>query len=238
MTKSYNQFCPVSKAVEIVGERWTPLVLREMLLGATHFNDIRRGVPLMSPALLSKRLKDLEGAGVVRRISAPGKRATEYRLTEAGEDLKPIVVALGLWGHRWLEKKLGRNELDAGYLMWDMRRRIDPIAMPGAMQGGRQVVQFDYPDAAKAMRRWWLVVEGMEVDLCQSDPGYEVNLFISAGLAAMTQVWLGDRDLLRAVADDEIVLIGDGDIGDSIGKWLKLSAFAEAAKGMEGGMAC
>ncbi len=238
MTKSYNQFCPVSKAVEIVGERWTPLVLREMLLGASHFNDIRRGVPLMSPALLSKRLKDLEGAGVVRRISAPGKRATEYRLTEAGEDLKPIVVALGLWGHRWLEKKLGRNELDAGYLMWDMRRRIDPTAMPGVMQGGRRVVQFDYPDAAKAMRRWWLVVEGMEVDLCQSDPGYEVNLYISAGLAAMTRVWLGDRDLVQAVADDEIVLIGDADIRDNIGKWLKLSAFAEAAGATKGPIPC
>ncbi len=226
MIKSYNQFCPVAKAVEIVGERWTPLVLREMLLGASHFNDIRRGVPLMSPALLSKRLKDLEGAGVVERISASGKRATEYRLTEAGVELKPIVVALGLWGHRWLENKLGRNELDAGYLMWDMRRRVDPAAMP---DGERQVIQFDYPDAAKAMRRWWLVVEGGEVDLCQSDPGYEVNLYVTAGLAAMTRVWLGDRDLGRAIRDDEIELIGDRALRDGIGNWLQLSAFAEAA---------
>ncbi|MBT7759721.1 MAG: helix-turn-helix transcriptional regulator [Rhodospirillaceae bacterium] len=229
MTKSYNQFCPVAKAVEIVGERWTPLVLREMLLGARHFNDIRRGVPLMSPALLSKRLKDLEGAGVLERMEAAGKRGSEYRLTRAGEDLKPIIVALGLWGHRWLENKLGRNELDAGYLMWDMRRRLDPAAMPATVNGGRQVIQFDYPDAAKAMRRWWLVVEEGDVDLCQSDPGHEVNLFVTAGLEIMTRVWLGDQDLSRAIADDAIELVGDRALRNGIGRWLKLSAFAEAA---------
>jgi DNA-binding HxlR family transcriptional regulator len=229
MTKSYNQFCPVAKAVEIVGERWTPLVLREMLLGARHFNDIRRGVPLISPALLSKRLKDLEGAGVVERMEAAGKRGSEYRLTGAGEDLKPIIVALGLWGHRWLENKLGRNELDAGYLMWDMRRCVDPAAMPAMANSRRQVIQFDYPDAAKAMRRWWLVVETGDVDLCQSDPGHEVNLYVTAGLEIMTRVWLGDRDLGRAIADDAIELVGDRALRDSIGRWLKLSAFAEAA---------
>src|SRR5690348_2877245 len=128
---SYNQFCPVSMAAEIVCSRWTLLVLRELLLGSTRFNELRRGVPSMSPALLSKRLKELEAAGIVARVAMKREHgAYEYRLTEAGWELRPIIEAIGIWGHRWVTAEATLKQLDANLLMWDIRRNINTDPMP------------------------------------------------------------------------------------------------------------
>jgi len=216
----YGQFCPVAKASELLARRWTPLVMRELICGSAGFNEIHRGVPLMSRALLSQRLKELEAAGVIRHDESPA-----YRLTEAGEDLAPVIIAMGTWGQRWVESAADGPDWDAGVLMWDMRRRIDTAALPP----GRTVLQFDYADAPAEMRRWWLLIEDGEVDLCQSDPGFEVDLFVESTVRAMGRVWIGQRDLHAAIAAEDIVLHGDVKLARSIGRWLMLSLIVEAA---------
>lgn len=216
----------MAKAVEIIGERWTPLVLRELLMGARRFNEIRRGVPLMSTALLAKRLKDLEQGGVIIRKPVEGKRIHEYQLTAAGEELRPIILGLAVWGHKWVEERLGKEELDAGVLMWEIRRRLDTKALPD----GRTVIQVEFPDAPKIMRLWWLVVEDGETDLCQSDPGHDVDLYLTADLLTMTEVWLGRLPLTQALDDEAIELIGTPALERSIGAWLRLSEIYEATR--------
>lgn len=153
---SYRQFCPVAMAAETLCTRWTMLLVRELIAGLTRFNDLRRGVPRMSPTLLSRRLKDLETAGVVQRVSVRGEREVyEYHLTDAGRDLQPVVEAFGLWGQRWVDSQLSLKNLDPSLLMWDMRRNLDPAPLPST----RTVVQFRYPELPASRRDWWLVVQ-------------------------------------------------------------------------------
>lgn len=223
--RGYGSFCPVAKASEIVTTRWTPLILRELISGASRFNEIHRGVPLMSRALLSRRLKDLVSVGVIERTETPGARGGEYRLTEAGEQLRPIVVALGLWGLRWVESALDSHDWDAGVLMWDMRRRIETSALPD----GRTAINFEFSDAPAEMPAWWLVVENSEVDLCQSDPGYEVDLYVTSNVPTMARVRIGKESLRGAIETDAIELHGDRQLSRSIASWLKLALVAEAA---------
>src|SRR6185295_17346767 len=150
----YGQFCPVARAAEIFGERWTPLVVRELLCGSTHFNDIRRGVPRMSATLLTQRLRKLEEVGVLLRVR--GEDGWEYRLTPAGEELRPIVLAIGHWGARWIGSRLQRDQLDAGFLMWDIRRFARMDRFP---RDRRVVIHFRFTDAPRGEMAWWLVVE-------------------------------------------------------------------------------
>jgi DNA-binding HxlR family transcriptional regulator len=159
---SYGQFCPVAMAAEVFCTRWTALVMREILCGSTRFNDIRRGVPRMSPTLLSKRLKELQKAGIIhtRRAGQPG--SLEYVLTQSGEDLRPLVMSLGMWGQRWVESKLSLRNLDPSLLMWDMRRHLDPTPLPEKLC----TIRFEYPELDNARRHWWLVIDKGSVDLC------------------------------------------------------------------------
>jgi len=177
---SYKQFCPVAMAAEILCTRWTVVLLREIVAGSTRFNDLRRGVPRMSPALLSQRLKELEAAQIISRTrSATEPGIFEYRLTQAGRDLKPLVEAFGIWGQRWVVSELSLEHLDVQLLMWDMRRSLDPNPMPKR----RSVIQFLYPGLSPALRQWWLIVEPETgVDLCSLDPGFEVDLYVSTDL--------------------------------------------------------
>ncbi|WP_309646362.1 helix-turn-helix domain-containing protein [Phenylobacterium sp.] len=204
---SYRQFCPVAMAAEVLGARWTIVLLRELVAGSTRFNDLRRGVPRMSPALLSQRLKDLELAGIVRRDPAPGEPgAHEYRLTEAGNELGPIVDAFGIWGQRWVASELSLQHLDAQLLMWDMRRGLNTTPMPAR----RSVIQFQYPDAPAAHRHWWLIVEpDMPVDLCSVDPGFDVDLFVVSDLREMTAIWMGHETVAGALTSGRMTLTGD-----------------------------
>lgn len=225
---SYKQFCPVAMAAEILCTRWTIVLLREMVCGSTRFNDLRRGVPRMSPALLSKRLRDLEAAGIVERVSLPGQpEIAEYRLTEAGRELRPVIEAVGVWGARWVSAELTLRNLDPQLLMWDMRRNINPEPLPRA----RTTVQFTYPDQPPVARKWWLIIEPAgEVDLCSVDPGFEVNLYVNAELRAMTEVWLGIRSLAAVLRDGRVSLVGDRSVEQAMPLWLGLSPLAKAAR--------
>jgi DNA-binding HxlR family transcriptional regulator len=164
--KGYGQFCPVAKAAEILAERWTPLVLRELTCGSTRFNDLRRGVPLMSSSLLSQRLKFLEQEGVIERRRARSGRGYEYHLTDAGQELQPLIRTMGEWGQRWVRSRFGPEDLDVALLMWDMKRSVRPENFPRR----RIVVAFEFTEAPPNKSHWWLVSEQTEVDLCLNDP--------------------------------------------------------------------
>jgi DNA-binding HxlR family transcriptional regulator len=222
---SYGQFCPVAMAAEIVCSRWTVLVLREMLAGSTRFNELRRGVPRMSPALLSKRLKELEAAGIVA-ATPNAKGITEYRLTPAGEELRPVVFGMGFWGQRWIESQVSLRNLDPSLLMWDMRRNLDPTPLPPR----RCTIQFQFGDVAENRRHHWLVVEGRTVDLCSVDPGFEVDLHVVAQLRSLTAVWMGLAVLRQEVEAGRIELLGDMRVARDMEKWLGLSVFARETR--------
>jgi len=220
---SYKQFCPVAMAAEVLCTRWTLVLLRELVAGSTRFNDLRRGVPRMSPALLSKRLRDLEEAGVIVRAGSEEPGVFEYRLTRAGQDLKAVVEAVGNWDQRWIETSISLKNLDPSLLMWDMRRNIDPTPIPKR----RCVVQFLYPELPSGRRDWWLVVEpSQEVDLCSVDPGFEVDLYVTSDLKTMTSVWMGWLPMAEAISDGKLLLTGSRELASHMQTWLKLSPFA------------
>ena len=218
--RGYGQFCPVAKAAEVFAERWTPLVIRELLCGSTQFNDLHRGVPLMSRTLLSTRLKQLEEIGVVKRKQ--GNHWPEYHLTKAGREFAPMVDFLGEWGQRWFRSRFGPDELDVTLLMWDMRRTVKRDAFPP----GRVSVQFEFADQPASKRRWWLVHTDHDVDLCATDPGFEVNLFVTTDLKSLTRVWLGDLPIKGAISSGKIELDGSRTFCQCFEAWIGLNGFA------------
>jgi DNA-binding HxlR family transcriptional regulator len=219
MGTSYHQYCPVSKAMELLDERWTMLLIRELVLGSERFNDLRRGLPRMSPTLLSRRLQQLERAGVVeRRVSGKDVR---YTLTEAGHELRPVVEAVGLWGVRWIGE-LGDEDLDPKLLIWDMHRYVDATAIPP----GRTVVQFRFPDAPQGQRDFWIILEQEEVDVCDFDPGYDVAVSVSSSLRTLTQVWRGDIGWSEALRSGSLEVQGPESMRRAVPRWFTLSSFA------------
>jgi len=217
----YGQFCPVAMAAATLCSRWTVLVLRELLAGTTRFNDIRRGVPRMSPALLSRRLKGFERAGVVSAIPK-ARGVVEYHLVEAGDGLRTLVLGMGFGGQRCLESQLSHRNLDPSLLIWDMRRGLRPEPLPPR----RCTIQFQYPALPESRRDWWLVVDFGVVELCGVDPGFEVDLFVVGPLRSMTAVWMGIATLGREAEAGRIELHGDPAIARSMRQWLGLSPFA------------
>ncbi len=227
---SYGQFCPVAMAAEIFCSRWTALVMRELLCGTTRFNELRRGVPRMSPSLLSKRLKELEIAGVIR--ATPNRKGvTDYLLTAAGEDLRPLVMGLGIWGQRWVESNLSLKNLDPSLLMWDMRRSLNPKPLPR-----RQCcIQFSYSDVAVSQQNWWLLISATGVvDLCNADPGHEVDLLVSGSLRAMTSIWMGISTIKAEAAKGALDISGEPAIASAMQEWLGLSPFAQEKSRLAG----
>ncbi len=222
----YGQFCPVAKASEVLAERWTPLVVRELLSGSHRFNELQRGVPLMSRSLLSKRLKELERAGVVERRKLAGQGTHEYYLTPAGEELRPIIEGLGVWGQRWVRQAVEPEDLDPALLMWDIRRRV----LCDEIEGRRVVTRFDFLGVPAAKRRWWLVVSGDGCDLCLTDPGFEVQLFLEVGIQPLTHYWLGRIEWRQLVATDGFALEGPTWARRSLPKWLGRSSTAPYAR--------
>jgi DNA-binding HxlR family transcriptional regulator len=215
--KTYGQFCPLAHATQLLCERWTLLIVREMIAGSTRFSELQKGVPLMSPTLLSARLKQLVKAGVI--ASSGGKGSHTYQLTRAGLELRPIVELLGAWGHRWVPSDLNKSDLDAGLLMWDMRRSVDPAIFPNH----RIVVQFEYADAPPGKQDWWLVSENGEIDLCLSDNGYDVNIVIKCSLKTMTKIWTCQLRFDDAVKKGDIKVLGDAKLVGKLQEWLRSS---------------
>ena len=226
-SRGYNHFCPVAKACEVLEPRWTLLVLCELWAGSRRFNEIHRGVPGMSPTLLSKRLKELERRGLVTRAAGRGAAGgIAYATTPLADELEPIVHALGRWAHRHIDAEVTLERLDARLLMWNMRRKIDASTLP---QGRRVVIQFTFPELAEGERSYWLLARpGRPVDLCLADPGHNVDLYVTAELRAMTSAWMGHSELRAEIARERVSLVGDRALASTISRWMTRSAFAAA----------
>lgn len=215
----YGQFCPVSRGAEIFAERWTPLILRELLNGSHRFNELQLGLPRISRNLLTQRLASLTSAGVIERRPMERGRGFSYHLTAAGEELRPVVQALGAWGYRWGGEKLPTSKLDPVLLMWFIRRRVQVETLAHT----RTVVRFDF---RRPRRSFWLRMEPPTVDLCFTDEGFDVELAVDADLAALTAVWLGRLRLADAIAAGSVRLDGDEDARPLFARWFGLSPFA------------
>lgn len=227
MARGYGQFCPVAVAAEVVAERWTPLILRELFCGARRFAEIRRGMPLISRSLLAQRLRELEDAGVI--TSAARVRGRDYRLTVAGEELRAVIERMGEWGQRWTKGRVAVENLDPGLLLWDIHRRMAVDRLPDS----RVVVRVDFrgvPAHRRGQDTWWLVLRRPEVDVCLKDPGFEVDLVISADLATLTKVWLGDMTLAQALRAGTVRLDGPRALIRAFPDWLLLSTFASVPR--------
>ncbi|WP_114906949.1 winged helix-turn-helix transcriptional regulator [Ornithinimicrobium murale] len=216
----YGQFCPLAKTMEVLDERWTVLIIRELLCGSHHFNELRRGVPRMSPALLSKRLRDLSRVGIILRQEEGGR--VRYELTPGGRELAPVIMALGEWGARWMSQ-LGDEDLDPHLLMWDVHRNLALDAVPD----GRTVLRFEFTDLPdRGHGQWWVVASGGEVDLCDFDPGYETTVHVISPLRTLVRVWRGDISWARAQRDHGLRLEGTASARRALPTWLNLSTFA------------
>ena len=219
---SYGQFCPVSKATEIIGEKWTLLILRELLMGTSRFNDFQRSMSRISPTVLNKRLKQLEEKGVVLKKRLSGQKGFEYRLTAMGKELEPLIEQVAIWGQRWARGQMSDDELDVEGLMWDIHRRIQTDSLPD----GETVLSFYFSDLDK-YRKWWLVVSRDDVDLCTKDTGKDVDLYISSDLRTMVEVWLGDRNLKAMLRNERIKAVGSKVLIRSMEDWFGLGVFAD-----------
>ena len=219
--KGYGQFCPIAKASEVLGERWTNLVVRELGAGSETFNDLRRGLPLMSPSLLSTRLKSLESSGIIERKEQNSN--VRYILTKAGKELIPIIWQLGTWGHRWVRSDLSRDDLDPSLLVWDIHRNLNV----DFFKGKRNVIKVEFTDYTSKMRYWWLLIKEGEVDVCLKDPGYAVDLTLSSDLKTLTAVWMGDTTIMKAMREKTVTVSGSSYLKKNIAVWLGTNYYAD-----------
>ena len=217
----YGQFCPIAKAVEILGERWTILILRELLMGATRFNELQRGLRLISPTILTKRLNELTEAEIIIRKKIPGQRGYEYFLTEAGKETLPIIKQIGDWGMRWARSDLSASEMDVQLLILYLQRSIviDKLA------GDETVLKFHFTDLEE-LSEWWLVVRGNNIDICDSDPGKDVDVYFTSNLRVMIDVWMGDDSYRSAISEGRLKLVGPSALTRNVSTWLSNSIFA------------
>ena len=221
--RPYAQYCPIAKASEVLGDRWTLLIVREMLGGARGFNELQRGLPGISRSVLTDRLRSLERAEIVERRRGPKGRTLGYRLTPAGRDLEPVVQALGEWGATWSFTDPRPEELDPDLLIVWMARHVDRHRLPI----DRTVVQFDLRDPA---RRYWMVLEPSEVSVCLQHPGFDVDLKVTADTAALYRVYLGRAELRAAMRTRELTISGPASLRRAFGRWFTWSAFAPASR--------
>ena len=219
---SYGQFCPVAKATEIIGEKWNLLILRELLLGTSRFNDFQRSMSRISPTVLNKRLKHLEDTGIIIKKRLSGQKGYEYRLTPMGRELEPVVEDVAIWGQKWARGQMTDEELDVELLMWDIHRRIETKSLPD----GETVLAFAFSDLDK-YKSWWLVISRDDVDLCTQDPGKDVDLYISTDLRTMVEVWQGDTDLKTALTEERILATGSTRLIRSMADWFGLCVYAD-----------
>jgi DNA-binding HxlR family transcriptional regulator len=220
--KSYGQFCPVAKAAELFCDRWTPLILRDLGLGTSRFARLQRGIPRASPTLLSRRLRQLEAEGIIERRRSGTGRSWTYHLTPSGEELVPVVRALGVWGQRWSRRELSDHEVDASLLLWAMQRGARSDAF-GARRG---VVKLTLSDQPIRKRHYWFISENGQTQLCIEDPGFEADLHVSTTLRDMIYVWRGDVPLTRAQSEGRLEVLGEGWARRVFPTWLARSSYA------------
>lgn len=220
--RSYGQFCPVAKAAQVFCERWTALIIHDLGMGPKRFSELRRGVPLKSSSMLSRRLQELEAEGVIERRRGDHGRGSTYHLTPAGQEFVPIVVALGVWGQRWTRRRLADGEIDFRLLLWEMECTV----RPEALGDDRTVVQLDFTDQPAHRRRFWFVNDAGRVELCLKDPGFEVDIELSAKLTDMIHVWRGDIPLAAALKTGRLQAVASKRLRRALPTWLALNPLA------------
>ncbi len=222
MNKGYGQYCPLALAVEMLCQRWTVLVISRLFDGCTKFNDIHRGLPRMSPSMLSQRLSELEQAGLIKRRKQRGQNGHTYHLTPCGQDLEEIVMQMAIWGQRWA-RDMSNDDLDPAFLAWSMHLRIDASAIPL----GQTVMEFQFSGTDKGEDRFWLIKQDDQVQMCLKDPGLETDLLIEADLRVFVEAWRGFRDLRREIKSRRIRLQGPPELKRDFPNWLLLSSLAQ-----------
>lgn len=218
----YGQFCPIAKATEIIGEKWTVLIIRELLMGGTRFNELQRGLSLISPTLLSKRLDSLEQHGLVLKKKIPGQKGYEYFATESCQELLPIIRSMGDWGMRWARSNLTEKDYDVELLMLYLKRSI----VTEKLIGKETVIRFRFTDI-KEYPDWWLVVQGDELDLCVKDPGKEVNVYFTSSVKTLADIWMGESSYKKAQNEGTMKIVGDKALTNNITSWLANSIFVD-----------
>jgi DNA-binding HxlR family transcriptional regulator len=216
---AYGQFCPVSLAAEIFARRWTPLIIRELLAGSTRFNDLRRGMPNITASVLSRRLDELEIAGIIERRQ--DENGTQYALSTAGEELRPVVEQPGVWGRRWLPTDYREEDLDPRLLVWDIHRNLHLDEVPG-----RTVIELHFLDARPEYRAYWLIVTPGGAEVCLTHPGGDVDLHLSSNVRTLTNIWMGNTTWASALREGTLKLSGNSDVRRALPRWLKLNVFA------------
>ena len=217
----YGQFCPVAKALEVLGERWTILIVRELLMGASRFNELQRGLNQISPTMLTRRLNELSDAGIVIRKKIPGQRGYEYFLTEMGNELLPVVESIGNWGMRWARGKMDDADLDLELLMLYLKRSIRADKLPG----NETIIRFKFTDIDQ-FSNWWIVVTDDDTDVCVRDPGKDVDVYFTTDLRTMIEVWMGDTPYKNAISDGRLKLVGPSALTRNVSGWLTPSYFS------------
>jgi len=218
----YGQFCPVSKACEVIGEKWTILILRELLMGSTRFNELQRGLSLISPTLLSKRLDSLTAHGLVLKKKIPGQKGFEYFPTQSCKDLLPIIQSLGEWGFHWAISSLTQKDYDVELLMLYLQRSIQVDKLPGK----ETVIRFNFTDVKK-FPDWWLVVSGDKVDACTKDPGKDIDVYFTTTIKTMVDIWMSYTTYRKAQKDGLIKIVGNPQLTNNITSWMANSIYAD-----------
>ncbi|WP_340694189.1 helix-turn-helix domain-containing protein [Hyphomonas sp.] len=217
-----GSLCPAVKAADMIGDKWTLLIMRELLMGATRYHEFQRAMPRISPTILSKRLKQMGQDGLLIKKSVVGEKATEYRLTRCGRELAPLVNYMSKWGLRWARRRMKDEDLDVGTFMWDFHRTLNTDELPD----GETVFSVTLSEL-HTNSKWWLVARGATVDLCLDDPGKEVDLYITGTLPALAQVWMGDTDISEASKAEDIILIGAAPLMRTASLWFPKSRYAD-----------
>jgi DNA-binding HxlR family transcriptional regulator len=221
----YGQFCPVAKATEILGERWTFLIVRELLMGGRRFSELQRGLGDISPALLTARLKFFEEQGLVVRRRVNGQRSFEYHPTAACEALLPVIMSVGEWGLSWARHNLSQEDFDLDFLLYYLERSVDPAMIPGDYA----VLKFKFTDLAER-KDWWILVDHENVDICLTCPGRDVDVYFMTTFRTMHDVWMGDRSYRDAIQSGDLCIEGDPALTRRITSWLRPSVFVNSPR--------
>lgn len=217
-----GSLCPAVKAADIIGDKWVLLILREIFAGTTRYNDFQRAIPRISPTVLSKRLKQLESNGLLVKKQSPGQKTTEYRLTPSGRELGPIIDHLAKWGLRWARRQVGDEDIDVVGFMWDFHRTLNTEELPD----GETVVCIRFANL-NTYDTWWLIINQGVVDLCNDNPGKEIDLYITGDLESLVSVWMGDSDIRSAAKSGEVRLNGESYLVESATRWFPQSPYAK-----------
>ena len=224
----YGQFCPVAKATEIIGEKWTLLIIRELLMGGSRFNELQRGLSLISPTILSRRLDTLSEHGLVVKKKIPGQRGYEYFPTDSCQELLPIIRNLGNWGMRWARSNLTEKDYDVELLMLYLKRSINADKLIGK----ETVIRFTFTDI-DTYPEWGLVVTGEDLDLCVKNPGKDVDVYFTSTVKTMADIWMGDNGYRKAIRDGDLKIVGEKTLTHNITAWMNNSIFTDLPSASE-----